>query len=134
MIKHFNKDINSDYFDEVYDFKGQWDVPSRCGLKIVKNEQHTVVIATELYAENPGTSVTNFCAPLATLIGFAFTIDPGKMMFIVHTPDAKSKLTFMNENFYRVDFSWDGNRFIDPKWSQIAKSRVDELIGLAPKL
>jgi len=133
MIKHFNEDLNSDYFDEVYDFKGQWDVPSRCGLKIVKNENHTVVVATELYAENPGTSVTNFCAPLATVICNDFNIDHAKMIFIVHTPDAKSKLSFMNENFFHVDFTRNENKFVDPKWAQIEKSKVDELIGITQK-
>ncbi len=133
MIKHFNKDLNSEYFNEVYDFSGQWDVPSRCGLKIVNNDSQTVVIATELYAENPGTSVTNFCAPLATVICNDHNISHEKMIFIVHTPDTKSKLTFMNENFFRVDFSWDGNKFTDPKWAQIEKAIVDELIGIPQK-
>ena len=133
MIKHYNKDINSDYFNEVYDFLGQWDVPSCCGLKIVKNDTHTVVIATELYAENPGTSVTNFCAALATVICNDYNIVHEKMIFIVHTPDTKSKLSFMNENFFCVDFLWDGNKFTDPKWAQIAKAKVDELIGIPQK-
>lgn len=133
MIKHFNKDLNSDYFNEIYDFSGQWDVPSRCGLKIVNNGMQTVVIATELYAENPGTSVTNFCAPLATAICNGHHIGHEKMIFIVHTPDTKSKLTFMNENFFRVDFSWDGNKFTDPIWSQIEKAKVDQLIGIPQK-
>jgi len=133
MIKHFNKDLNSDYFNEIYDFKGQWDVPSRCALKIVRNNTQTVVIATELYAENPGTSVTNFCAPLATLICNDFNIDHEKMVFIVHTPDTKSKLSFMNENFFHVEFTWDGAKFMDPKWAQIDRSKVDELIGITQK-
>jgi len=89
MIKHFNNENNSEYFTEVYDFKGQWDAPSRCGLKIVENNGQTIIIATELYAENPGTSVTNFCAPLATQICSEFAIDHDKVIFIVHTPDAK---------------------------------------------
>ncbi|HNX07848.1 MAG TPA: hypothetical protein PKL96_09715 [Bacteroidales bacterium] len=133
MIKHFNKENNSEYFTEVYDFKGQWDVPSRCGLKIVKNNAQTIVIATELYAENPGTSVTNFCAPLATQICSEFAIDHNKVIFIVHTPDAKSKLTFLNESFFQVDFSWTGSKFTDPKWAQIEKTKVDELIGIPQK-
>ncbi|HQI70476.1 MAG TPA: hypothetical protein PLT47_06970 [Bacteroidales bacterium] len=128
MIKHFNQETNSEYFTEIYDFKGQWDVPSRCGLKIVKNNGQTIVIATELYAENPGTSVTNFCASLATQICSEFAIDHDNVSFIVHTPDAKSKLTFLNESFFQVDFSWNGSKFIDPKWNQIEKVKVDDLI------
>lgn len=133
MIKHFNKDTSAAYFDDFYDFKGQWDVPSRCGLKVVKNEKHTVIIATEIYADNPGTSVTNFCATLATVICNDFNIDHEKMIFIIRTPETGSKLTFMNENFYRVDFSWDGSKYTEPKWKEIDKDLVDELIGIKIK-
>ncbi|MEI6124615.1 MAG: hypothetical protein WCQ95_13440 [Bacteroidota bacterium] len=128
MIKQFNKEINSAYFEEVYEFKGLWDVDSRCGLKLVHHTDKTVVIATELYVENPGTSVTNFSAQLASILCQHFNIPPDKLIFIVHDPEAKSKLTFMNEHFYRVDFEWDGTKFMYPKWSQIEKKIVDDLI------
>ncbi len=128
MIKQFNKEINSDYFDEVYEFKGLWDVTSRCGLKLVHKNDKTVVIATELYAENPGTSVTNYSAQLAGILSHHFNIAPVNLIFIVHDPEAKSKLTFMNEHFYKVDFEWDGTKFNYPKWSQIEKQIVDDLI------
>lgn len=128
MIKQFNREINSDYFDSVYEFKGQWEVPSKCGLKIVKNVDKTIVIATELYAENPGTSVTNYCAQLAGIICKEHEISTEKLVFIVHDPDSKSKLTFMNEYFYRVDLTWDGTKFIQPKWNQIDKSIVDNMM------
>ena len=128
MIKQFNREINSDYFDSVYEFKGQWEVPSKCGLKIVKNVDKTIVIATELYAENPGTSVTNYCAQLAGIICKEHEIPTEKLVFIVHDPDSKSKLTFMNEYFYRVDLTWDGTKFTQPKWNQIDKSIVDNMM------
>ena len=128
MIKQFNKEINSDYFEEVYEFNGLWDVASRCGLKIVQKNDKTIVIATELYAENPGTSVTNFSAQLAGIIIRKYNIAHENLIFIVHDPEAKSKLTFMNEHFYRVDFDWDGTKFMSPKWSQIEKNTVDDLI------
>ena len=41
-----------------YDFKGLWDMPSRCGLKIIKASLHTVIIVSELYKENPGTTIS----------------------------------------------------------------------------
>jgi hypothetical protein len=129
MIKQFNKEINSAYFEKVYDFKGQWDVPSCCGLKIIEKKDKTIVIATELYAENPGTSVTNFCSQLAGIISDEYSIAHDKLEFIVHDPDLKSKLTFMNGFFYRVDFIWDGSKFTQPKWNQVEKSLVDNLIN-----
>lgn len=129
MIKSFNEKLNSDYFSEVYDYPGQWDVPSRCGLKMVKQTNRTVVIATELYAENPGTSVTNFCAQLATRICYDFKIEPNSLVFIVHDPDSRSKLSFLNEFFYRVDFDRDGERFVNPRWTQLGREEVNRLIG-----
>ncbi|MCK9613254.1 MAG: hypothetical protein PHR81_03790 [Bacteroidales bacterium] len=129
MLKQFNKDIQSAYFDEIYDFKGQWDVPSRCGIKIVYGSEHSVIIATELYAENPGTSVTNFCVQLATRLCNQRNINPEKLIFIVRTPDTQSKLTFMNEDFFRVKLTWNGESFQNPCWEQISKDKVDEFIG-----
>ena len=128
MIKQFNKEINSDYFDKVYDFKGQWEVPSCCGIKMIHKADRTVVIATELYAENPGTSVTSFCAQLATIICQEFSIATDKLEFIVHDPDSKSKLSFMNGFFYRVDLTWDGTKFTQPNWNQIDKAEVDNMM------
>jgi len=128
MIKQFNREINSDYFHKVYDFKGQWDVPSCCGIKIIQKADTTIVITTELYAENPGTSVTGFVAQLAGIICKEHNISAEKLYFIVHDPDSKSKLSFMNGFFYKVDFTWDGSKFVQPKWNQIDKSEVDILI------
>ena len=28
--------VDDKYFDEIFDFAGQWDMPSKCGLKIIK--------------------------------------------------------------------------------------------------
>jgi hypothetical protein len=128
MIKQFNREINTDYFEKVYDFKGQWDVPSCCGIKIIHKADKTIVIATELYAENPGTSVTSFCAQLASIICNEQGIAHKKLVFIVYDPDSKSKLSFMNGFFYKVDFIWDGTKFTQPKWNQIDKVVVDNII------
>jgi len=46
------------YYDEIFDFSGQWGMPSKCGLKILKKRNKNIVIVTEMYQENPGTSVT----------------------------------------------------------------------------
>ena len=50
--------VSPDYYDEIFDFKGEWDMPSSCGLKIRESEGRQYVIVTELYQDNPGTSVT----------------------------------------------------------------------------
>lgn len=128
MIKHFNEQINTKYFDKIYDFKGLWDVDSKCGLKIVSKPDQTIVVTTELYAENPGSSVTSYCAQLATIIANEFAIAPEKMVFIVRDPETESKLTFMHEHFYRVDLQWNGTKFMNARWNEISKEVVDNLI------
>ena len=47
------------YYDEIFNFEGQWNLPSKCGLKSNRNErQKKIIIVTELYQKNPGSSVT----------------------------------------------------------------------------
>jgi hypothetical protein len=114
------------YIDQVYEFKGQWDAPSLCGLKIVRGAEKTVVIASELYDRNPGTSVTAFCAPLATLICRHFTIAPETLVFIEHCPDRGSNLVAYQETFHVVALEWDGEKFMNPVWTRITKAEVDD--------
>ncbi|MBM3435459.1 MAG: class I SAM-dependent methyltransferase, partial [Bacteroidetes bacterium] len=47
--------VESKYINEIYHFKGEWDVPSFCGLKVISKPDKTIVITTELYDSNPGT-------------------------------------------------------------------------------
>ena len=50
--------VPKEYYDEIFTFRGTWDEPSCCGLKIRRQGVKTYVIVTELYQENPGTSIT----------------------------------------------------------------------------
>lgn len=124
-INHaFNK-----YMDRYFDYLGTWDSPSKCGLKIHKRKDgFTVAIATELYRQNPGTPVTEWCAPLATQVMKSFECEPDKFIFVEHTPDMGSRLTFYDESFDKVDFEWDGINYTNPKWSRLTLEEVDDLI------
>jgi hypothetical protein len=63
-----NPDFNK-YMDRYFNYLGQWESPSKCGLKIIKRKDgKTLAIATEIYRQNPGTPVTEWCAQLATRI------------------------------------------------------------------
>lgn len=128
MIKNYKQELNTPYVDKLYDYKGTWDVPSRCGLKIVQRETEDVVIATELYSDNPGTSVTEFCNKLATVIVKDHEMDPSRLCFIVRTPDNKSKMSFWNEFFTRAYMEWDGEKFGKPRWEKLTKEYVDQLL------
>ena len=123
-----NPDFNQ-YMDRYYDYLGQWESPSRCGLKIVnRSDGQLLAIATELYRQNPGTPVTEWCAPLATAIMKEFNASPERFIFIEHTPDLRSRLSFYGETFDRVTFQErDGNLF-EPKWTRLTAAEVDALM------
>jgi hypothetical protein len=97
--------VSEKYYDEVFDFTGQWDLPSKCGLKIREREGKKVVIVTELYQDNPGTSVTYAGKSLAEQICRAKGFNLADMIYIECNPDTQSKLSFYDEEFFEVNFS-----------------------------
>jgi len=116
------------YQDQIYHFKGLCDVPSICGLKIVKKREKTIVIATDLFEDNPGTSITEWNAKLAKQICDENEIDYTGLIYIEHTPDKKTKLSFNQESFYKVKFDVTKDKFENPQWQELAKDEVDKLI------
>lgn len=115
--------VSEDYYDEIFDFKGQWDMPSRCGLKIRNVDGVMTVIVTELYQENPGTSVTYAGESLARQIceGKGLTLDA--IRYIECTPDTNSKLSFYDEEFFEVDFAADPQS----RYRQLTREEVSRL-------
>jgi hypothetical protein len=115
------------YFDEVFDFSGQWDVPSRCGLKIIRTaavpQEKTIVIVTELYQDNPGTSVTAAGKNLAWQICRAKGLNMGEITYIECNPDTSSKLSFYDEEFFEADFSGE-----KPVYRQLGAAEVRDLL------
>ncbi len=117
------------YMDRHYDFQGQWDSPSRCGLKLIRRKDgRHLAIATEIYRQNPGTPVTEWVAPLATQILKTAGIPPEEFIFVEHTPDLRSKLTFYGESFDLLTFDWDGAQFTNPRWTRLTPEQVDRMM------
>ena len=117
--------VSPDYYDEIFQYLGEWDMPSACGLKIRTVEGKTYVIVTELYQDNPGTSVTYAGQKLADQICEAKGIDFDKMVYIECAPDTNSKLSFYDEEYFEVDFNAD----LQHKYRQLPSERVKEIIG-----
>ena len=120
--------LKTDFIDKIFEYPGLWDTPSKCGLKIVRSNGKTIVIATELYNENPGTSVTDSIIHIAAKICSEESINPENIIFIEHSPDMKSKMDFWNECFYRVHLNWHDGQFKNQKWETISKEQLIELI------
>ena len=127
-------DINpgfNNYMDRYFHYLGMWNSPSVCGLKTVNRQDgKTVAIVTEIYRQNPGTSVTEWCAPLATLIMHDLKCTPENFIFLEHTPDFGSKLAFYEETFDLVTFDRDGEGLINPVWTRLSRDKVDEMLKI----
>lgn len=115
--------VSPTYYDEIFHFKGQWDMPSCCGLKIRKVDEKIFVIVTELYQDNPGTSVTYAGRGLATQICEAKGLKLPEIMYIECNPDTNSKLSFYDEEYYQVDFEAEQQK----RYRQLGK---EELINI----
>jgi hypothetical protein len=117
------------YVDSVFTFRGHWDVPSRCGVRIIRGTERDVVVVTELHEENPGTSVTACADSLAGQIVEEFGLDPDRLIYIEQNPDRGSRLDHYRETFDIVHFNRGGGRFSDPDWERISAVRMEELAG-----
>lgn len=117
--------VSPDYYDEIFQYKGEWDMPSACGLKIRKAGGKTYVIVTELYQDNPGTSVTYAGQKLAEQICEAKGLNLNEITYIECNPDTNSKLSFYDEEFFEVDFNADIRR----RYRQLDRSEIMKLAG-----
>jgi len=97
--------VSENYYDEIFDFTGLWDVPSKCGLKIMQQDGRTLVVVTELYQDNPGTSVTYAGKSLARQICTAKGLQLDAVTYLECNPNTDSKLSFYDEEFFEVSFS-----------------------------
>jgi hypothetical protein len=117
------------YYDEVFDFKGQWDVPSKCGLKTVVKDGKIVLIVTELYQDNPGTSVTYAGYSLFKQICEYKGLAENELIYLECNPDTNSKLSFYEEEFYEVTFpEMNGGRG-RPSYRQLSTDEVNSLLA-----
>jgi len=118
--------VNSEYFT----FNGLWDIPSACGLRILKSEDNHIAIVSELYKKNPGSTVTDVPVQLATQICMKYSVNPEKLIYIEHNPETATKLSFYEEEFFRVRFDFKDNKLSDPVYEKISKDDIDKLLGI----
>jgi hypothetical protein len=117
--------VSETYYDEVFSFKGQWDMPSTCGLKIISKGGKTYVIVTELYQDNPGTSVTYAGKSLAEQICGAKGLNLNDITYLECNPDTNSKLSFYDEAYFEAAFN-DAAR---TEYRQLSPEEVKEVFA-----
>ena len=111
------------YYDEIYEFSGLWDMPSRCGLRILQREK-TIVIVTELYQDNPGSSVTAAGKKLAEQICQSKGLNLIGIRYLECNPNTDSKLSFYDEELFEVDFGLGH----EPAYRQLCAAEIRELL------
>ena len=113
------------YYDEIFDFKGQWDIPSACGLKIIEKENKKYVIVTELYQDNPGTSVTAAGYNLAKQVCEKKGLNLLDITYLECTPDTNSFLSFYDEQYYEVTFDINSKA----QYRKLSKEEIEHLFN-----
>lgn len=120
--------VTGNYFDEIIDFKGQWDLPSKCGIKRFKKSGKEIVLVTELYQGNPGTSITSVASSLASQICAKYGIHSDALVYIECNPNMSSNLSFYEEEFYLVNFDVINGIFSNPKWKLLSKEETTKYL------
>lgn len=116
------------YYDEVFQFAGQWDMPSSCGLKIINKNEKTYVIVTELYQDNPGTSVTYAGGSLVKQICDKKSLNMQKIVYIECNPDTNSKLSFYDEEMFEVSYQIENGLPTDLQYRQLSKEEIKNIV------
>jgi hypothetical protein len=115
--------------EEIIDFKGRLGLPSKCGFRRIIKGEKQIVLVTELYQENPGSSITSVSASLAMQISERFQIPLDTMVYIESSPDMKSKLSFYDEVYYEVTFENVDGKLTNPSWKKLTKEEFKNIIG-----
>lgn len=122
--------VNDKYFDEIFDFAGQWDMPSKCGLKVEERNGKYVILVTELYKENPGTSITYAGGSLIKQICEAKNLDYNDIIYIECNPEMGSKLSFYDEECYLVTFEVIDNIPCNLKYNTIPSDELSKYVSI----
>ena len=120
--------VDNKYFDEIFDFAGQWDMPSKCGLKIIPHEDRTIILTTELYQDNPGTSITYAGGSLIKQICDAKKLDINRIMYIECNPNTNSKLSFYDEEMFRVTFDLQDGMPTNLQYTQLSADEIKQIL------
>ena len=112
----------------TYEYKSQWGWDSKCGLEVLNQQGFTLVIATEL-DDNPGVSVTNFAEHLATRVCRDFKIDPMKLVWVEHYPDAGKRPYFDPVHWDAATFTFNilQGHFHRPAWFWVPEPQLQAM-------
>jgi len=103
-------------------------VPSKCGLKTLTYKGKTYIIASELYQDNPGTSVTYAGYSLFRQICESKGFSEKEVIYLECSPDTNSKLSFYDEEFFEVTFPETNGESGRPTYKQLPLNEAKSLL------
>ncbi|MDD3201824.1 MAG: hypothetical protein PHP76_07510 [Bacteroidales bacterium] len=122
--------VDEKYYDEIFDFEGEWNLRSKCGLRIKDYGDRKVVIVTELYQDNPGSSITYGAGSLLEQICSAKGLDYRKVIYLECNPDTDSKLSFYDEEYFLTEFEMVDGKLINPKYTRLSDEQIKEIVEI----
>ena len=105
-------------------------MPSKCGLKVEERNGKYVILVTELYKENPGTSITYAGGSLIKQICEAKNLDYNDIIYIECNPEMGSKLSFYDEECYLVTFEVIDNIPCNLKYNIISSDELSKYVSI----
>lgn len=116
------------YYDEIFQFAGQWDMPSACGLKTIIKNGKTYIITTELYQENPGSSITYTGGSLIKQICDKKGLNPADIIYIECNPNTNSKLSFYDEEMFEVSYQLEDGMPTNLAYRQLTADEIKSIV------
>ncbi len=117
-------------YDRLYLYRGFHGCPSYCWLRIYMTPGQTVVLATEV-EDNPGTSITNMAAGLATEVVRVFHLPLDTLVWIEHYPAhlGINGGAGLPESFDLVTFTHTAQGLRLPQWRRLSQTEVETFLS-----
>jgi len=132
-------------YDDIYHWKG-WGgklalASGSCRLRIFHQEgegpkdllllRPTIVVVSDVPRNEM--SIRSCSSHIATMVTTEFAIKPHRMMWIEYYPEQKygrEEDRTIPEKCDAVEFSWKGNKAIEPKWRPLKPPLLEQVMEL----
>jgi hypothetical protein len=117
-------------FNNVYEYLGSNGYISRCHLALYETPNEPMIVIASEIPDNPGQSITNAAAVLATDVFRMFNGPKEGLIWIERYPKDGDR-PIDDERYSMVSFDFSPNGFTNPKWRYIPKAEVIALVEQA---
>ncbi len=112
----------------IFNYKVRFNrMPAKCGIEVTLGKKSAVVVVTEL-PDNPGMSICNGFEDLFLQVCEFYKLNPASVLWIEHWEAWKHEegapYDREEEEWYKVEFDWDGKSARNPRWVPVTASFV----------